>query len=152
MAVLFWIDMYAEYFKLNDAPFKLTPDPRYLFMSGLHREGLAHLMYGVLQPGGFVLLTGEVGSGKTTLCRYMISRLPQDMDVALILNPKLTVIELLATICDELRIQYPPETNGIKVLIDAINRRLLETYARGRRTRRTAPQHRPARALLASST
>jgi len=126
--------MYIEYFKLNEAPFKLTPNPRYLFMSGLHREGLAHLIYGVRQPGGFVQLTGEVGSGKTTLCHCLISQLPQDTEIALILNPKLTVIELLATICDELRIAYPPETASIKILIDALNQRLLETHAQGRRT------------------
>ena len=126
--------MYIEYFKLNEAPFTLTPNPRYLFMSELHREGLAHLLYGVQQPGGFVQLTGEVGSGKTTLCRCLIHQLPPDTDVALILNPKLTAIELLATVCDELGISYPSETNSIKVLIDALNQRLLETHAQNRRT------------------
>jgi general secretion pathway protein A len=126
--------MYIEYFKLNEAPFTLTPNPRYLFMSELHREGLAHLLYGVQQPGGFVQLTGEVGSGKTTLCRCLIHQLPPDTDVALIMNPKLTAIELLATVCDEFRIPYPPETGSIKVLIDALNRRLLETHALNRRT------------------
>jgi general secretion pathway protein A len=126
--------MYIEYFKLNEAPFTLTPNPRYLFMSELHREGLAHLLYGVQQPGGFVQLTGEVGAGKTTLCRCLIDQLPQDTDVALILNPKLTALELLATVCDELGIAYPPETGSIKVLIDALNRHLLETHARNRRT------------------
>ena len=126
--------MYTEYFKLTEAPFALTPNPRYLFMSELHREGLAHLMYGVKQPGGFVQLTGEVGSGKTTLCRCLIHQLPSDTDVALILNPRLTAIELLATVCDELRISYPPETDSIKVFVDALNQRLLETHAQGRRT------------------
>ena len=126
--------MYTEYFKLNEAPFKLTPNPRYLFMSELHREGLAHLVYGVRQPGGFVQLTGEVGSGKTTLCRCLINQIPQDTDVALIVNPKLTAIELLATICDELRVAYPSETNSVKILIDALNQHLLEAHARGRRT------------------
>ena len=126
--------MYIEYFKLNEAPFSLTPDPRYLFMSELHREGLAHLLYGVQQPGGFVQLTGEVGSGKTTLCRCLIRQLPPDTDVALILNPRLTATELLATVCDELMIPYPPETTSIKILIDALNQRLLETHAQKRRT------------------
>jgi len=126
--------MYIEYFNLNEAPFSLTPDPRYLFMSDRHREGLAHLLYGVQQPCGFVQLTGEVGSGKTTLCRCLIHQLPVDTDVALILNPKLTAIELLATVCDELDISYPPETDSIKVLIDALNQRLLETHERNRRT------------------
>ena len=126
--------MYIEYFKLNEAPFSLTPDPRYLFMSDRHREGLAHLLYGVQQSCGFVQLTGEVGAGKTTLCRCLIHQLPGDTDVALILNPKLTAIELLATVCDELEISYPPETDSIKVLIDALNQRLLETHEQNRRT------------------
>ncbi len=126
--------MYLDYFKLNEPPFSLTPDPRYLFMSERHREGLAHLLYGVQQPGGFVLLTGEIGSGKTTLCRCLIKQLPPDTDVALILNPRLTAIELLATVCDELRIPYPKETGSIKVLIDALNQRLLETHAQRKRT------------------
>jgi general secretion pathway protein A len=126
--------MYTDYFKLNEPPFSLTPDPRYLFMSERHREGLAHLLYGVQQPGGFVQLTGDVGSGKTTLCRCLVKQLPQETEVALILNPRLTVIELLATVCDELGIAYPAETGSVKVLIDALNQRLLESHARGRRT------------------
>ncbi len=125
--------MYIDYFKLNEHPFSLTPDPRYLYMSDRHREGLAHLLYGVQRSGGFVQLTGEIGSGKTTLCRCLISQLPPDTDVALILNPRLTVIELLATVCDEFRIPYPPETSSVKVFIDALNQRLLETHAQRRR-------------------
>jgi general secretion pathway protein A len=126
--------MYTDHFKLSEPPFSLTPDPRYLFMSERHREGLAHLLYGVQQPGGFVQLTGDIGSGKTTLCRCLIKQLPPETDVALILNPRLTVIELLATVCDELGIAYPAETASVKVLIDALNQRLLESHARGRRT------------------
>jgi general secretion pathway protein A len=126
--------MYIEYFKLREPPFSLTPDPRYLFMSERHREGLAHLLYGVQQPGGFVLLTGEIGSGKTTLCRSLIKQLPSDTDAAMILNPRLTVIELLATVCDELSIPYPAATGSIKILIDGLNRYLLEAHAQGRRT------------------
>jgi general secretion pathway protein A len=126
--------MYTDYFKLNEPPFSLTPDPRYLFMSERHREGLAHLVYGVQQPGGFVQLTGDVGSGKTTLCRCLVKQLPQETEVALILNPRLTVIELLATVCDELGIAYPAESGSVKVLIDALNQRLLESHAHGRRT------------------
>ena len=103
-------------------------------MSERHREGLAHLLYGVQQPGGFVQLTGDIGSGKTTLCRCLVKQLPPETDVALILNPRLTVIELLATVCDELGIAYPAETGSVKVLIDALNQRLLESHARGRRT------------------
>jgi general secretion pathway protein A len=126
--------MYTEYFKLSEPPFSLTPDPRFLFMSARHREGLAHLFYGVQQPGGFVQLTGDIGSGKTTLSRCLVRQLPHDTDVALILNPRLTVIELLATACDELQISYPAETQSVKVLIDALNKHLLASHAQHRRT------------------
>lgn len=126
--------MYTGYFGLSEPPFSLTPDPRYLFMSERHREGLAHLLYGVQQPGGFVQLTGEVGSGKTTLSRCLVRQLPPETDVALILNPRLTALELLASVCDELGIQYPAGTASIKVLIDALNRHLLEAHARKRKT------------------
>jgi general secretion pathway protein A len=126
--------MYIKHFRLSEPPFSLTPDPRYFFMSERHREGLAHLIYGIQQPGGFVLLTGEVGSGKTTLCRCLIKELPPDTEIALILNPRLTALELLASICDELRIPYPSETQSIKILIDALNQRLLENHAQRKRT------------------
>jgi len=126
--------MYTDFFRLREPPFSLTPDPRYLFMSERHREGLAHLLYGVQQPGGFVQLTGEIGSGKTTLCRCLVNQLPPETNVALVLNPRLTAIELLATVCDELRIPYPAHTESIKVLIDALNQYLLEMHAQGRRT------------------
>jgi general secretion pathway protein A len=126
--------MYTDCFKLSEPPFSLTPDPRFLYMSERHREGLAHLFYGVQQPGGFVQLTGDIGSGKTTLCRCLIKQLPPGTDIALILNPRLTVIELLATVCDELGISYPAEAASIKVLIDALNQRLLESHAGSRRT------------------
>jgi general secretion pathway protein A len=126
--------MYSEYFRMGEPPFSLTPDPRYLFMSVRHREGLAHLLYGIRQPGGFVQLTGDIGSGKTTLCRCLVSQLPPDTDIALILNPRLNAIELLASVCDELGISYPEGTTSIKILVDALNRRLLEAHAKGRRT------------------
>jgi general secretion pathway protein A len=126
--------MYLDYFRLSESPFSLTPDLQYLFMSEQHREGLAHLQYGTQQAGGFVQLTGEIGCGKTTLCRCLIQQLPPDTDVALILNPRLTAVDLLASVCDELRISYPPHTESIKVLIDALNQRLLETHAQRRRT------------------
>ncbi len=126
--------MYTEYFRLHEPPFSLSPDPRYLFMSERHREGLAHLVYGVEQPGGFVQLTGEIGSGKTTLSRCLVKQLPPETDVALILNPRMTAVELLATVCDELGVQYPAETKSVKTLVDALNGRLLEAHAQGRRT------------------
>lgn len=126
--------MYATYFGLNEAPFSLTPDPRYLYLSQHHREALAHLLYGIGEGGGFVQLTGEVGTGKTTLCRCLLEQLPPQVDVALILNPRLTALELLKAICDELRIAYPPDTNSLKELVDKLNQYLLDAHARGRRT------------------
>ncbi len=126
--------MYIGHFGLIEAPFSLTPNPRYLYMSERHREGLAHLLYGIQQPGGFVQLTGEVGTGKTTLCRCLLEQLPPDVDVALILNPRLTVVEFLAALCDELHVVYPTESLSVKVLVDALQRYLLDAHARGRRT------------------
>lgn len=103
-----------------------------MFMSERHQEGLAHLLYGINQGGGFVALTGEVGTGKTTLCHCLLQQLPDNVDIALILNPKLTAQELLATICDELGISHAGF--AAKQLIDAINQYLLAAYAQGRRT------------------
>ena len=126
--------MYTEYFGLRDRPFSIAPDPEYLYMSALHREALAHLIYGIRTDGGFVLLTGEVGTGKTTICRCLLEQVPADAEIAFVLNPKVSAVELLETICDELQIEYPPQTNSIKVLVDAINNFLLETHAKGRKT------------------
>jgi general secretion pathway protein A len=126
--------MYLAHFRFNEAPFAITPDPRYLYMSERHREALAHLLYGIAEAGGFVQLTGEVGTGKTTVCRCLLEQLPPNADVALILNPRLRSHELLGTVCDELRIGYPPGATSVKLLVDALYRHLLDTYARGRRT------------------
>jgi general secretion pathway protein A len=126
--------VYTGHFGLVEPPFSIAPDPRYLYMSDRHREGLAHLLYGIGGGGGFVQLTGEVGTGKTTLCRCLLEQLPPEVDVALILNPKLTDVELLATVCDELRIPYPPGTESRKVLVDQLYQYLLDAHARGRRT------------------
>lgn len=126
--------MYAGHFGLTELPFSITPDPRYLYMSEAHREALAHLLYGIGEGGGFVQLTGEVGTGKTTLCRCLLEQLPARVDVAFILNPKLTDIELLATICDELRIPYPAGTTSRKVYVDALHHHLLDAHGRGHRT------------------
>ena len=128
--------MYTSHFGLAEAPFSITPDPRYLYMSERHREALAHLLYGVGEGGGggFVQLTGEVGTGKTTVCRCLLEQLPPHVDVALILNPRLTALELLATICDELRAPYPPGPTSLKALVDVLYQHLLEAHARGRRT------------------
>jgi general secretion pathway protein A len=126
--------MYQSYFGLAEEPFSIAPDPRYLYMSQRHQEALAHLLYGVNAGGGFVLLTGEVGAGKTTVCRCLLEQIPQSCDVAYIFNPKLTVEELLSTICAEFGITCPPGNTSVKVYIDCINAYLLDAHARGRHT------------------
>jgi len=126
--------MYTHYFGLNEKPFAITPNPRYLYMSELHREALAHLIYGIQRDGCFILLTGDVGTGKTTVCRCLLEQLPEDTDIAIILNPKLTAIDLLKTICEELSIPVPLESPTSKSYIDALNRHLLRTHAEGRST------------------
>ena len=126
--------MYQHYFGLAEAPFSIAPDPRYLYLSQRHQEALAHLLYGVSGDGGFVLLTGEVGAGKTTVCRCLLQQIPDSCDVAYIFNPKLTVEELLSTICVEFGIACPAGNDSIKVFIDCINAYLLDAHARGRHT------------------
>jgi general secretion pathway protein A len=126
--------MYTTYFNLRQAPFSIAPDPRYLFMSERHREALAHLLYGINSGGGFVLLTGEIGAGKTTVCRCFIDQVPPNCKLAYIFNPKLTVEELLLSICDEFGLTLAPAGPGpvgVKGYVDAINRYLLESHAQG---------------------
>jgi general secretion pathway protein A len=126
--------MYESHFKLQQTPFSIAPDPAFLYLSDGHREALAHLLYG-FSHGGFVLITGEVGTGKTTLLRNLVKQTPDDLEVAFVLNPRLTVRELLETICDELGVDYPRGTNlSVKQYIDALNRHLLATHAAGRGT------------------
>jgi len=121
--------MYTQYFNLKQQPFSIAPDPRYLFMSERHREALAHLLYGVGSGGGFVLLTGEIGAGKTTVCRCFMEQIPADCRLAYIFNPKLTVEELLQTVCDEFGVA--PEGASVKSYVDAVNSYLLESHAAG---------------------
>jgi general secretion pathway protein A len=124
--------MYVDYFNLKQAPFSIAPDPRYLFMSERHREALAHLLYGIKSGGGFVLLTGEIGAGKTTVCRCFVEQIPDDCRLAYIFNPKLTALELLQTVCDEFHIALPSGAPiGVKGYVDAINAWLLASYAQG---------------------
>jgi len=125
--------MYTSFFGLNEKPFTITPDPRYLYMSERHGEGLAHLVYGVTDSGGFIQLTGEVGTGKTTLVRTLLGQIPAEVDIALILNPHLTAVEFLTAICEELSIALPAEKGSAKALVDALNRHLLDVHSQGRR-------------------
>jgi general secretion pathway protein A len=124
--------MYQSYFGLAEAPFSIAPDPRYVYLSQRHQEALAHLLYGVSGEGGFVLLTGDIGAGKTTICRCLLDQIPESCDVAYIFNPKLTVGELLSTICVEFGIACPPGNTSIKVFVDCLNEHLLAANARGR--------------------
>lgn len=125
--------MYTQFFGLREKPFSITPDPRYLYLSQRHSDALAHLVYGVSQSGGFIQLTGEVGTGKTTLVRSLFEQLPEEVDVALILNPELTTQEFLATISEELGFAVASK-NSTKSLVDNLNAYLLDAHARGRRT------------------
>ena len=127
--------MYAQFFGLSKEPFSIAPDPRFLFMSDSHREALAHLLYGVSGGGGFVLLTGEIGAGKTTVCRAFLDQVPPNCKVAYIFNPRLTVLELLQTVGDEFSIPRPVPTGtgsaSVKDYVDALNKFLLMSYAKG---------------------
>lgn len=125
--------MYPKYFGLKETSFSITPDPHYLFLSQQHREALAHLLFGISGGGGFVLLTGEVGTGKTTVCRAFLEQAPEQVDIALILNPALTVNELLQVICREFGIELVQGELSNKVLMDQLNDYLLQAHAAGRK-------------------
>jgi general secretion pathway protein A len=126
--------MYVSFFGLIEKPFSITPDPRYLYLSERHAEALAHLLYGINESGGFIQLTGEVGTGKTTVVRTLLSRVPQHADVAVILNPRVTPVEFLLTICEELGVGLDEaDRSSVKEMVDALNRRLLAAHADGRR-------------------
>jgi general secretion pathway protein A len=126
--------MYTSFFGLAEKPFAITPDPRYLYLSERHAEALAHLLYGINESGGFIQLTGEVGTGKTTVVRTLLSRVPHHADVAVILNPRVTPVEFLLTICEELGLDIAEaDRDSVKQMVDALNRRLLQAHAEGRR-------------------
>ena len=127
--------MYLEHYGLNEAPYSITPDPRFVFLSERHRDALAHLLFGIGQGGGggFVQLTGEVGTGKTTLSRLLLEQLPENTRVALVLNPRLSPVELLETIGEELHLPLDGRRGSTKALVDALTTHLLEAYAQGLR-------------------
>ncbi|MDR2214324.1 MAG: AAA family ATPase [Nevskiaceae bacterium] len=126
--------MYLPFYGLAEKPFAITPDPRYLFLSERHAEALAHLVYGISEAGGFIQLTGEVGTGKTTIIRSLLARLPDNAEIALILNPQMQAAEFVLTICEELGIMVPDDAVGsVKELVDILNRYLLRAHAAGKR-------------------
>lgn len=126
---------YEQYFGLEEHPFSITPDPRFVYLSDSHRAALEHLEFGAAGGvDGFVLLTGDVGAGKTTICRTFLGGLPPKTEVALILNPVLTLNEFLQTICDELNLVIEGNRESNKNLIDQLNRFLLQVYAVGQKT------------------
>lgn len=126
--------MYLNYFGLKDNPFSIAPNPDYLYMSPRHREALAHLTFGLQESGGFVMLTGEVGTGKTTVSRKLLQELPESTQVAMILNPTLSAMELLATLCDELAIDYEQSQASLKNFTDKILGKLTENHLAGTNT------------------
>lgn len=127
--------MYTAFFGLRESPFSIAPNPRYLYMSDQHREALAHLQYGIKSTGGFVMLSGEIGAGKTTLCRLLLNQQPEDSEIAFIFNPAQTSEELFLAICEELEIAPPPEAeSSLKKLQQLIYHHLLDTHAAGQST------------------
>lgn len=126
--------MYLSFFGLNEKPFAITPDPRYLYLSARHAEALAHLLYGINEAGGFVQLTGEVGTGKTTVIRSLLAQIPKNAEIALILNPRMTAPEFLLTICEELGIGVQDSaTSSLKDLVDILSHYLLRAHSQGKR-------------------
>ena len=126
--------MYGSFFNIDESAFSIAPNPKYLFLSKQHEEALAHLLYGVTRKGGFVCLTGDIGTGKTTICRCMFEQLPENTDIAFVINPKFSPMELMASICDELKLSYSTFQPSIKEYVKKINTYLIEAHARGRNT------------------
>ncbi|HEY6452134.1 MAG TPA: AAA family ATPase, partial [Steroidobacteraceae bacterium] len=126
--------MYLQYFGLAEKPFSITPDPRYLYLSGRHADALAHLVYGINEAGGFIQLTGEVGTGKTTTIRSLLARAPKSAEIALILNPRMSATEFLRSLCEELGLGVDGGSESdAKHLVDLLNRYLLRAHSAGRR-------------------
>ena len=130
------MSIYQQYFALNCEPFSIVPDPGFLYPSSQHRQAVAHLKYGLDREGGFVLLTGEVGTGKTTLTRTLLKHIPAHVRVAYVLNSTLEVTDVLASICQELGVRLPKSTKTslAKNCIDALNNDLIEAHTAGKKT------------------
>lgn len=123
--------MYTAFYGLREKPFALSPDPRFLYLASSHREALAHLLYGIEQGEGFISVTGEVGTGKTTLCRTLLERLEGQIELAFLFNPSKSALELLQSICAEFGL--PAEGLGRRNLMSQLNKFLLEQKERRRR-------------------
>ena len=123
--------MYHSYFGIEEQAFSIAVNPRYMYMSAQHREALAHLLYGV-KSGGFVMLTGEVGTGKTTTIRCLLEQLPANADVAMIMNPAASARDLMCSICDEFGVPYDVDETSLKILTDKLYVFLLQNHTDGR--------------------
>ncbi len=124
--------MYCSFYGIQEKPFSITPDPKYLYLGKTHQEAFAHLVYGIRERGGFIVVTGDIGTGKTTLCRALLTHLDADIRVAFVFNPTLSALDLLKTINDDLGIRS--EGDSQKELIDALNRFLLDQRQQGKNT------------------
>jgi type II secretory pathway predicted ATPase ExeA len=124
--------LYRDFYGIRSRPFPITPNPRFLYLSTGHQEALAHLLYALVDGGGFVLLTGEVGTGKTSICRYALEQMPENVDIALIVNPDLSKIELVATLCDEFGVAGAKEAGSLKAALDLLYAYLIDANAKGR--------------------
>jgi len=126
--------MFGQFFNIDESAFSIAPNPKYLYLSKQHEEALAHLVYGITCKGGFVLLTGDIGTGKTTICRCMFEQLPENTDIAFVINPQYSPLELLSSICDELHIAYSTFHPNVKDFVKKLFTYLIDAHAKGRNT------------------
>ena len=128
--------MYLDFYGFDEPPFSITPDPRFVFLSEKHEESLAHLVYGITRGGGagFVQLTGEVGTGKTTISRLLLEQIPEKTNIALILNPTISPVELLEYICKELKVPLRGIKGKLNSMVDKLNEYLLKSWSDGENT------------------